>query len=573
MAGVFESYVDLEPEEVGEAILRCYCSFFSDRALDALHRSGIDPGKAGMAVVVQRFVSGAPSGVLFSVDPVRGDEAVMQLNAVDGWCREAVFGGLPKARCTLDKSTGTCTEQQIPTGAPHLSSSFLTEPADGARRIESVLGVPVDVEWTSLGGAPVYLQARPLTGLRSRGFPISWERPEDASFCRQEPTGPATPLAADLHRMEFAAANEGAAQSGLSFFHLGVTEQNGFLYFRRLDLPDAEARRSSHLERVRALAADHRNIFTHEYLPRILRLQEKVSWVLELTEESCAVDLELGIDAAVEYFRHVMSLPWLVVHGALFEDTVERLRDRFGLSTSEVTDLLFTRSMVTEKRAGLMQMAGLVRSDPELSALFAAHSSDLVVSLRLARTPGGRKLLKLFDAFLATYGLTRRELPLDYRVYSEAPDLLVNEVRSLLGIDPADHARNLAQIEERQAALTDRLTRGLSSKEAEELRDELDFLRASFTVRDDHGHYIDLGAVGYLRFVLVLRHVREINPAAYAGRVAGIVVEDGSPFDHIGIWARECGIPTLFSAEGITELVCDGDLLEIDGVREVARIG
>ncbi len=720
MAGVFESCIDLELEEVPGAVIECYCSLFSDRALEAYDRAGIDPAAVGMTAVVQRFVPGSPSGVLFTADPVRGDDTRIQLSAVAGWCRDAVSGDIPKARITLDKATGDVRDAQVPDGAPRPPAGQLAELAAGARRIEAALAVPVDVEWTTAEGYPVFLQARPLTGVRSREFPVSWERPEDEAFCWQEPAGPAPPLAAELHRMEMHAGNEGAAQSGLAFFYTDVTEQNGYLYFRQLDLPDADARRTAHLERVRALAAEGKNIFTDVYLPRITELQERAAPMLELTADSSAEDLRHGLEVGADYLRRVMSFHWLVVHGALYEDTLEELRNRFGLSTSEVNDLLFTPSMLTRKRGTLMEMAGLVRSDPELSALFARHSSDLVVYHRLSRLEGGRRVLKLFERFLATYGLTRREVHLDYRIYAEAPHLIVGEVRTLLGLDSSEHAENLRRITERQSALTEGLTSHRSEDAAADLHAELDFLRKSFTVRDDHGHYIDLGAVGYLRyvlmrvaerivrtgalrhpggieflrldeiraaiadpadpanpadpglaalvaerrrlleeqrhlaappwigappedppaagdetpaapagadataadsaarsaaagdtpapaephpaevrgysglaarvvapvvtvagldrdpparFILVLHHTREINPAAYAGRVAGIVVEDGSPFDHIGIWARENAIPTLFSAEGITSLVTDGDVLELDGVEEVARPG
>ena len=712
MAGVFESYVDLAPAEVPEAVIRCHCSLFSDRALDAYDRAGIDPATVGMGIIVQRFAAGSPSGVLFTADPVRGDDSVIQVSAVDGWCREAVSGSLPKARITLTKATGTTKEAQVPKGAPRPSDDFLAKLVEAVRGIEAALGEPADVEWTTVKGQPVFLQARPLTAMRIHAFPVTWQRSEDALFCWQEPAGPVRPLVAELHHMELLAGNVGAAQSGLSFFHVDATEQNGYLYFRQLDLPDAEARRSAHLQRVRALATEHKNIFTHIYLPQILELQDRAAPVLELAADSPTEDLSQGIDVGVDYLHRVMSFHWLVVHGALYEDTLDRLRDRFGLSSSEANDLLFRPSMLTGKRSAFMEMAQLVRSEPELSTLFSNHSSDRVAYHRLARLSAGSKLLELINRFLATYGLTRREVHLDYRIYSEAPHLILGEVRSLLGLDPIKHAETLRHIADRQAALTAGLTAGLPAKESERIHEELEFLRTSYTVRDDHGHYIDLGAAGYLRFVLlrigerfaaagllnhpgdigflrlqevrdsldngathvpalvarrrelleeqrrlaappwigaeppaeaevpaaearvseveatrgeattagvhepdapaaagrgaggevrgysglatravgpvvtangldrdpparfvlVLRHVREIDPSAYPGRVAGIVVEDGSPFDHIGIWARENGIPTLFSAEGITGLVRDGDVLEIDGVNEVARV-
>ena len=45
----------------------------------------------------------------------------------------------------------------------------------------------------------------------------------------------------------------------------------------------------------------------------------------------------------------------------------------------------------------------------------------------------------------------------------------------------------------------------------------------------------------------------------------------GSPFDHIGIAAREIGIPAVFGVDG-AERIADGDIVEILGASGEVRV-
>jgi phosphohistidine swiveling domain-containing protein len=51
----------------------------------------------------------------------------------------------------------------------------------------------------------------------------------------------------------------------------------------------------------------------------------------------------------------------------------------------------------------------------------------------------------------------------------------------------------------------------------------------------------------------------------------GLLVERGSLLSHSAIVARELGIPAVVSIRGLTEWLCDGDLVELDGARGTVR--
>ncbi|HEX3022448.1 MAG TPA: PEP-utilizing enzyme, partial [Lachnospiraceae bacterium] len=54
--------------------------------------------------------------------------------------------------------------------------------------------------------------------------------------------------------------------------------------------------------------------------------------------------------------------------------------------------------------------------------------------------------------------------------------------------------------------------------------------------------------------------------------VRGFIFEGGAPYDHLGIMAREMGIPTLYYVHDICKIVGNGDLIEIDGINGKVRI-
>lgn len=72
--------------------------------------------------------------------------------------------------------------------------------------------------------------------------------------------------------------------------------------------------------------------------------------------------------------------------------------------------------------------------------------------------------------------------------------------------------------------------------------------------------------------ILVLPFTRcgELEPIA--SHVIGIIVEVGSPFEHMGILARELNIPILYNVENAMSIFRDGDEVQLDGFTGEVKI-
>ncbi len=148
MAGLFETLLDVPADiaAVLAAIERCREAGRSGRAWSATG------GAVQMGVLIQQMIHPSRSGVLFTRDP-HGHDAGMVVEVTQGHLRGLVDGSQDAARLTL----GASRSDEI------LSA---TEDADLqrlGREIERLLGAPADIEWASVHGRIVILQARPIT--------------------------------------------------------------------------------------------------------------------------------------------------------------------------------------------------------------------------------------------------------------------------------------------------------------------------------------------------------------------------------------------------------------------------
>jgi pyruvate,water dikinase len=183
-AGLHESRVMLQgAEAILEAIRIVWASLWSDGALLYRHELGLDPGKSGMAVIIQEMVVGEVSGILFTRAPQ--DSKVMMVEAVWGLNQALVDGTLEPDRWQLERASGTVIEKhEVKHEAAMRPAAYGAElcpleeqekgqsPLNEARclnlhkigcRLEALLGEVVDIEWTFSGETLYILQARPVT--------------------------------------------------------------------------------------------------------------------------------------------------------------------------------------------------------------------------------------------------------------------------------------------------------------------------------------------------------------------------------------------------------------------------
>ena len=96
-AGQFETYLNISgPENLLEAVKKCFMSFFTDRAIVYRQEMKIDQLKVGLSVGVQKMVRSdlGASGVMFSCDTESGFGDVVLINASYGLGENVVKGSV-----------------------------------------------------------------------------------------------------------------------------------------------------------------------------------------------------------------------------------------------------------------------------------------------------------------------------------------------------------------------------------------------------------------------------------------------------------------------------------------------
>ena len=183
-AGGYETRLGVRAHDLAQALRGCFASALDERVLAYKRDQGFDLLSPRLAVVVQRQIASEIAGVGFSLNPLTNDydEAVIDANWGLG---ESVVAGLASpdhfvvdkvsdaiARATpgakqvsfwLGPDGDTVERRGYRSTDVTLSDTQLVELTDLLRRIETLYGTPIDVEWAYVGQELHVLQARPIT--------------------------------------------------------------------------------------------------------------------------------------------------------------------------------------------------------------------------------------------------------------------------------------------------------------------------------------------------------------------------------------------------------------------------
>lgn len=186
-AGQQDTYLNvLGIDALQQAVIRCWASLWTARAIGYRARSGIDPAEVALAVIVQQMIQSEASGVLFTANPLTGKRSETVIDAAFG-LGEALVSGLvepdhyvvdAKSGCILEKTLGAkaLAIRSLPGGGTqtiHADASreqalpdeqILTLSSLGQQAARH-FGAPQDLEWAWAGGRLYVLQSRPITSL------------------------------------------------------------------------------------------------------------------------------------------------------------------------------------------------------------------------------------------------------------------------------------------------------------------------------------------------------------------------------------------------------------------------
>lgn len=192
-AGQQDTYLNVMGDDaLVQAVVRCWSSLWTARAIGYRARSGIDQASVALAVVVQALVPSEVSGVLFTANPLTGKRAETVIDATFGLGEALVSGLVEPDHYVVDFSTGrqgsitsktlgrkaltivgtagggTQTVAADAAARQALPDATIPELAQLGQQIARLFGTPQDIEWAWAAGKLYVLQSRPITSL----FPL-----------------------------------------------------------------------------------------------------------------------------------------------------------------------------------------------------------------------------------------------------------------------------------------------------------------------------------------------------------------------------------------------------------------
>lgn len=191
-AGLHESYLNVSGiDQVLKKIKKVWASLWSDRAILYRQELGLEVACSTIAVVIQEFVEGEKSGVVFSKSPLDASQLIIE--AVYGLNQGLVEGDVEPDRWILDRNIIKPPIHSPPTdrnyqfirsgnagvrrqklqpdlqAVPPLDEVQVNDVASLGIELEEFFTTAQDVEWTVCNDHLHILQSRPVTASKDGG--------------------------------------------------------------------------------------------------------------------------------------------------------------------------------------------------------------------------------------------------------------------------------------------------------------------------------------------------------------------------------------------------------------------
>ncbi|MCX6054320.1 MAG: PEP-utilizing enzyme [Chloroflexi bacterium] len=221
-AGQHDTYLNILGEAaLLEAIIRCWASLWTARAIGYRARNQISHDDVALAVVVQQMVQSEASGVLFTANPLTGKRSETVIDATLGLGEALVSGQVEpdhyvvagSGEKILEKTLGakalsiqgqaeggTVTLHHSAANLQALPDEQILELARLGQQAQIYFGSPQDMEWAWAEGRLYVVQSRPVTSLYPLPLGLA-EQPLEALLffgVWQGMIDPYTPLGRDM---------------------------------------------------------------------------------------------------------------------------------------------------------------------------------------------------------------------------------------------------------------------------------------------------------------------------------------------------------------------------------------
>jgi pyruvate,water dikinase len=504
-AGQMETYLNVRgAAQVLDAVLRCWGSLWTARALAYRAQHDIPAENLSIAVVVEQLVPAEVAGILFTANPVTGARDQMMINAAYGLGEAIVSGQVTPDTILVAKQTGAVVSQEIaskevmtarvPGGTreepvpPEKRKEAALKPAQVAElvrlgvEVERLYGQPMDVEWAMCDQRIFILQARPITALPEPRPTLDWKLPRaGGKYARSSVVellpNPLSPLFATLAMPEWNEALWALIQAmglgrGLTrAFRLVTIHEYAYIDFglsawqsMRLlfALPLMLPKFVPLLRAAEARWAEQ----AHPHYSSVVS-----AWAARDLASSPATELLAGVReilrAAANHYVTIQSgiLPAAYMSEAAFTSVYNRFIKRKS-DPPALTFMLGFDSEPIKAEKSLYDLANWARTQPELAA-YLAHTSGKDIAVTCAAQPAPiadveswREFTSKFAQHLDRFGHAVYDLDFASSVPADDPAPLLDTLKYFLsGQASSPYERQAAAALEREQATESLLAR------------------------------------------------------------------------------------------------------------------
>ncbi len=113
-AGQQDTYLNVIGEDsIIEHVKKCWASLFTPRAIAYRESKGIDHSSVLISVAIQRMINSRSSGVMFTINPVTGEDDKIVIEGSWGLGEAIVQGKVTPDKFVINKATGKIIERRI----------------------------------------------------------------------------------------------------------------------------------------------------------------------------------------------------------------------------------------------------------------------------------------------------------------------------------------------------------------------------------------------------------------------------------------------------------------------------
>ncbi|MEA3549296.1 PEP/pyruvate-binding domain-containing protein [Pseudarthrobacter sp. C1] len=531
-AGQQESYLNVRgTAALTEAVINCWASLWTARAMAYRAREGVRPDQVRLAVVVQQMVEAEAAGVMFTANPANGRRDQAVISAAWGLGEAVVSGTVTTDDLVVDAGTGAVVSRQtadkeimtvsVEDGtreepvaaarrrAPVLDDQEAAELARYGQRIAEHFGVPQDIEWARAGGRFYLLQSRPITALPDPAAetPETWPLPYPkglyfrASIVEQLPD-PLSPLFADLidgsvSRSLRALMAEATGKDVLreGDIHLPTINGYAYYYYRTSGMWRLTGRLFTALGAL-ARGKGHMGIagwreYSHPRYERVIK-DWSVTPPADLPGEELLAGAQALLDAGTVYYTAVQSIiPLATMSEISFRAFYDKVLRRDGDPPAQTFLLGFDSEPIRAEKS-LYDLAGWARSDPGLAAaLLERPTAVLAECQRTGSAPEGvddvlwQEWRFTFREHLDRFGHAVYNLDFATPVPADDPSAQLETVKFYLrgqGTDPHERQQLLT---ERREELTKQMEGRLGPRRRAVFRRLLGWAQETAPIRED----------------------------------------------------------------------------------------